>query len=189
MKQALARFLGLVLVIVMWIVASTRAVLENIGYASLPNTATAGDRYRSFFLWLLDTNGWLLFLVAFILTTWLIWVSWPAAKLPRSRRNDVYTEIASQARYLTQRLRTQERGTLSNFRMDGNLPDDLGALYADLEQIGFSVPKVAFPGHDKRDWYAANAYYLDCIRPFLSQKKIHSAVTAAADAARHVNGE
>jgi hypothetical protein len=189
MKLA-AQFLSLVLVIVVWVVASIRAVLDIIGYASLPNTAAAGDRYRSFFLWLLNTNGWLLFLVAFVLTTRLIWVSWPGAKLPRSRQKDEYTEIASQARYLSQRLRTQERGTLSDYRLeDGNLPDDLRAFYRDLEQIGFSVPKVACPAHDRRAWYAANAYYLACIRPLLSQKKIRAAITAAADAARHVEAD
>lgn len=110
MKLFAGRLFSILLVAGAWIVIGVRAVLDLIGYATLPeDSKVAQGVAEHLLLWVLSLPIWLPWGFALIATLMLMWVSWPrqlatgtdalsprttpepspplAAEVPRSRRD------------------------------------------------------------------------------------------------------
>lgn len=61
-----------------WLLAGARAVLDLIGYSTVPEDVTvAQTRFDQALTWFLGLPWWSVWGFALITTIWLIWVSWP----------------------------------------------------------------------------------------------------------------
>ena len=61
-----------------WLLAGARAVLDLVGYSTVPEDVTvAQTRLDQALTWFLGLPWWLPWGFALISTLWLIWVSWP----------------------------------------------------------------------------------------------------------------
>lgn len=78
MRLTVGRVLSAIVVSVGWLIVGVRAVLDLIGYATVPeDIQVATGVLRVVFLWLLSVPWWIPWGFAFIATMALIWVSWP----------------------------------------------------------------------------------------------------------------
>lgn len=183
MKTVIGRILSFVIVAVGWLVLGIRIVLELIGYATIPeDAAVANERYRPILLKLLEIPWPWLLGFAMISTILLMVLSWPGTTIKFPSRKDRYGKFATDAWYLIQRLRSQEKAVSSGFaERDMQLPHDLRAYYIDLQACGFQIPREALQVENYRVYCAAHAHYLESIKPFLSRKRIKEAKHTATE--------
>lgn len=73
-----------------WLIAGVRTALDLIGWSTAPDdVAVAESRLDQILIWLLSLPLWLPWGFALIATLWLMWVSWPRDKLPRTQDQSI----------------------------------------------------------------------------------------------------
>lgn len=77
-RRAIGRVASTIITAGGWLLAGARAVLDLIGYSTVPEDVTvAQTRLDQALTWFLGLPWWLPWGFALISTLWLIWVSWP----------------------------------------------------------------------------------------------------------------
>ncbi|MFQ5786053.1 MAG: hypothetical protein ACE5H8_14695 [Alphaproteobacteria bacterium] len=85
MRLTNGRIIGSLFVAGGWLIAGVRAVLDIIGYATIPeDTQVASGLLRQFLLWVLSLPWWVPWGFALIAAIALIVVSWPRGSAGRS---------------------------------------------------------------------------------------------------------